>query len=156
MRTLSTLSLIAVVAAACGNIGPSTQTCTLVGCDSAVNIAYSTPVAGAYTLDVTAPGYAGHVDCPTAGTSLQPTTSSVYAACDGNGFTLSWPGDQPLGSSHVDETPLPLAVTVRRADGSVAAKQAPASGLITTTSQPNGPSCGPTCYARSGNVTLAK
>ena len=78
--------LVVAIAPACL---VETKTCTLVGCESTVHVAYAKPIAGSYALDVRTEGLAASgVACPT-----QPTVVSgsggVLVQCDAAGFTLS-------------------------------------------------------------------
>jgi hypothetical protein len=142
MRTIAVAALAAAFAAlpACG----STKTCTLVGCDSAITVAYWHPVAGAYTLSLETAGLkVDSVSCPVA-SSVVP--GNALLQCDANGFTLS--SATAFGSSAPGTDPIVISATLTPASG--AATSASISATIASKSQPNGPTCDPTCYAYTG------
>jgi hypothetical protein len=143
------VSALGVLALAPGCFVATSKSCTLLGCDSTISVRYAKPIAGSYALTVQTGGLTmSGVTCP-APSTVPPGSGGVLVQCDGNGFTLS--SANAFGSNPEGAQTIPLTTTVTPHGGGPASS-ASASPAIVSTSQPNGPSCGPTCYAYSAQM----
>jgi hypothetical protein len=108
--------LVGLVLAGCSSGSPPPQICTLIGCESGLEIVLEARPAGAFRVEASAPGQPARViDCPTA------------ASCERIFFD--------------DFTPDSVTVRVTAAAGAMSWNGRPSYRTL----QPNGPACPPTC-----------
>lgn len=148
MRTISRMKLASslVVASCLASCLPD-DACTLVGCNSGLGVDVPGLGADAFAVDVESPTFSGTVACPALdanGLRQSPTETTgdlagddriVEAACDANGVTLSF-----LRAD--SELPSAATFVVTSGDRTFTATS---NDIGYAVSQPNGPSCEPTC-----------
>ncbi len=135
--------LLAVAALAMGCETIETKACTLIGCESGLTVALqaATWPSGSWRVE------AKVGDETRSCTVTIPLPSDGQAVCAG-ALRLGTSGSalvaaqQSLSSVHLPDTPTAVTLTVLR-DGSVLASKTFSPSY--TSSEPNGPGCGPTC-----------
>lgn len=136
--------MILLLLAACDTDGPD---CTLIGCSSqlVLHVEQGGEPVPAFSGEVTVGGTTFAVDCTGApdvgaGVTCQDGLVSVDLGNVEGGGEVTWSFSTPVS----DDT---------------AAPHASGSGTVTpawTSSQPNGPECGPTCWAGEATVELTE
>jgi hypothetical protein len=142
MRPLSlALTATFIVAAIPGCI--ASHSCTLLDCQNVVSVQYTRPVADGYVLTVKSSGVTASVTCPTTKAPLG-ASQGVFVQCDANGFELTSSSETAPASG------LQASVTPQ---GSNTAALVPVTTSAASSSQPNGPSCAPTCTTYKGSLS---
>lgn len=142
--TAALLSLAAgLTAFACEAIESEGKSCTLIGCESRLSVAFTAATWPAGTYQVLAQTPTGPRTCTVA----LPLPSNGQAACTGT-MTLGTSGSALPTAQHslvgvqLADQPTQLTLTVTR-DGAELAKKTFAP--VYTVSQPNGAGCEPVC-----------
>src|SRR5690606_37331031 len=128
------------------------------------------PIAGPYDLNVSTQGLTASTRCPQSLKTAQPSgAQGVRLGCSEDYFqiavTRGLDGLSKYGDHAADADPIEFRVQVTPLADAAApgsAELAPAAASsgsvqvhITSTFQPNGPECVPTCRSRGGHVTLS-
>lgn len=133
---------------ACESVTTS-HSCTLLGCESGLQVDFGTTAwpAGTYRVDVTTSGTTA--SCSVALPLPQDPTTCAGFQLQTSGSALP-ASAQSLPGVHLTGTPSPVTVEVLR-DGKSLSKQT--FQPVYSTASPNGPDCGPTCT--QAHVTMS-
>jgi hypothetical protein len=137
------LAVVAVSGVACRE-EPGGHACTLIGCGDSLRVTLEPAVALPYRAALSFPGgQKVTFQCTSAGVQDRAGDGIAYASCDATTFQVQ------CGAAPGYCSTSPVGVEVTGADGG---KRTGSLVPAYTSSQPNGPDCGPTC--RSGVAAL--
>jgi hypothetical protein len=125
-----------------GALGCSAAECTLIGCDSRLEVDFGDVVVNEpYSLTINPRGQPVTVTCLADDPDAEPLPE--WLECDAGGFVIT--------GENAENTTISVAV-VPLSTGEAAIPNALVTLTVQETLEPNGPDCEPVCYVRSGTT----